>query len=319
MTGSDPLEVKFINLSTGYVNRWQWNFGDGSTSKEKEPTHSYDKPGTYTVKLMAYYSTGIDSITRTNFIQVHQKESFARLEVINSTPTLPESDCSNAIDGDLYGWDGTTVLQGKQPSIILNLQDSANKKVCSIGLLTDTGVGYEDRWIRRFQVQISNSGIEPGSFQTILDTAMTTGEMEVFSIQPIQAKYVKLVVVAPQTNFIHLGEFQVFYGEGTTSTVLSEETSIPNAFRLAQNYPNPFNPETYIKYTIPKEGDVTINIYDVRGRLVRKLVDEHKPAGYYQVTWDARNDDGVSVSNGIYLVCMKSRTFTSIKKMTLLK
>ena len=100
---------------------------------------------------------------------------------------------------------------------------------------------------------------------------------------------------------------------------MEREALIPKEYSLSQNYPNPFNPKTHIKYAIPKEGEVRIEIYDVLGRLVKRLVDEHKPAGYYQIIWDARNENGVMVSNGIYLVRMRSRTFTSIKKMMLLK
>ena len=100
---------------------------------------------------------------------------------------------------------------------------------------------------------------------------------------------------------------------------MEHEALIPKEYSLSQNYPNPFNPETHIKYAIPKEGEVKIEIYDVLGRLVKLLIDEHKPAGYYQIIWDARNDEGMVVSNGVYLICMKSGTFTSLKKMTLLK
>jgi len=132
----------------------------------------------------------------------------------------------------------------------------------------------------------------------------------------IGSYYYKLESVSPDSYSTFHGPISVNL---VTTVALEQEALIPKEYSLSQNYPNPFNPETHIKYAIPKEGYVTIEIYDVLGRLARRLVDEHKPAGYYQVTWDARNDDGMLVSNGIYLVRMKSRTFTAIKKMTLLK
>ena len=94
---------------------------------------------------------------------------------------------------------------------------------------------------------------------------------------------------------------------------------IPRDYSLSQNYPNPFNPETQIQYAIPKNGQVTIAIYDILGRLVRTLVDEDKPAGFYQVTWNGKNKDGKLVSNGIYLLQMKAGTFITSKKMTIVK
>ncbi len=94
---------------------------------------------------------------------------------------------------------------------------------------------------------------------------------------------------------------------------------IPTQYALEQNYPNPFNPVTSISYALPEQVDVTLNIYDIQGKLVQTLVKGNRPAGAYTVTWDATNSNGEPVTSGIYLYRMNAGDFTKTGRMTLLK
>ena len=94
---------------------------------------------------------------------------------------------------------------------------------------------------------------------------------------------------------------------------------IPNEFELGQNYPNPFNPETTIKYSVPKDGDIQIEVYNILGKKVRTLFEGQQTAGTYQVRWDARDDYGSTLSSGIYLISLRSGNFVTAKRVTLLK
>ncbi len=85
-------------------------------------------------------------------------------------------------------------------------------------------------------------------------------------------------------------------------------------YGLDQNYPNPFNPATTINYQIPKDGRVTIKVFDIIGREVTTLVDEYKPAGQYSVRFD-----GSRLSSGIYFYSIKSGDYNAVKKMSLIK
>lgn len=89
--------------------------------------------------------------------------------------------------------------------------------------------------------------------------------------------------------------------------------------RLEQNFPNPFNPTTTLAFSIKNAGSVNLTIYDVAGRRVRELVNEHRDRGAYKVVWDGRNDHGVRVSSGVYFYKFISGSFTHSKKMTMLK
>lgn len=88
---------------------------------------------------------------------------------------------------------------------------------------------------------------------------------------------------------------------------------------LNQNSPNPFNPETSIGYSLPKNGNVTIDIFNSRGQLIRTLVNETKIAGNYNIIWNGKDQSGQSVSSGIYFYKMKSGDYISTKKMVLMK
>ena len=94
----------------------------------------------------------------------------------------------------------------------------------------------------------------------------------------------------------------------------------PAAFSLASNYPNPFNPATTIRYALPQAADVRLTVYNVVGQAVRTLVAEHQSAGRYLVAWDATNDNGHSLSAGIYFYRLQAGDeFHAVKKMLLLK
>ena len=94
----------------------------------------------------------------------------------------------------------------------------------------------------------------------------------------------------------------------------------PAAFALASNYPNPFNPATTIKYSLPQAADVKLIVYNVLGQPVRTLIAEHQSAGRYAVEWDATNDNGHSLSTGMYFYRLAAGgEFLETKKMLLLK
>lgn len=94
----------------------------------------------------------------------------------------------------------------------------------------------------------------------------------------------------------------------------------PRRTALFQNFPNPFNPRTTIRYQIVEDGArVSLRVYDVRGRLVRTLVDDAQSAGVRTIEWDGTNDAGAKVASGIYLYRLTAPGFREVRKMILLK
>jgi immune inhibitor A len=101
-----------------------------------------------------------------------------------------------------------------------------------------------------------------------------------------------------------------------------EHTSIPKSIDLFQNYPNPFNPNTSIQFTVISGQPplhTTLKIYNIRGQLVKTLVDEQKPGGDYSILWDGKDESGKAVSSGIYFYKLTAGSSSEVKKMVLLK
>ena len=100
---------------------------------------------------------------------------------------------------------------------------------------------------------------------------------------------------------------------------IGEQAVLPTEFALHQNYPNPFNPLTTIRYQLPFATDVQLVVYDMLGRYVITLVDEHTEPGYQKVTWDGKNKFGRNVSTGMYFYRLECEKYTRTRKMILLK
>ena len=99
----------------------------------------------------------------------------------------------------------------------------------------------------------------------------------------------------------------------------SEESSFNPINISLNNYPNPFNPITTISYDLTEDTNIEISIYDMMGRVVKSLINTNQNSGYKSVIWNATNDQGQSVSAGVYLYCIKAGDFRQTKKMVLLK
>ena len=96
-------------------------------------------------------------------------------------------------------------------------------------------------------------------------------------------------------------------------------TEIPSAFSLSQNFPNPFNPYTNIRYDIPKDVFLNISIYDMMGKMINNIVNQHQNPGHFSVVWDGKNTKGENVAAGLYIYMIDAGEFRQTKKMILLK
>jgi hypothetical protein len=132
------------------------------------------------------------------------------------------------------------------------------------------------------------------------------------------AVYGSLMANNKETNLIGSGSIKLQQASPLILK-LSGSKMVPTVFALGQNYPNPFNPTTTIHYDLPLDSKVTITIYDVLGQKVATLVDGAQDAGYKSVVWDSRNDAGLTVPSGVYFYRMQAGSFSSVKKLLLLR
>ena len=108
--------------------------------------------------------------------------------------------------------------------------------------------------------------------------------------------------------------------DGVYTGIVPAVNSVPKKFKLEPAFPNPFNPSTTLRFSIPKTEKVRLEIYDIRGKLVRSLIDsEYLNAGTYQSQWHGKNNLGETVASGIYIARLTTGSYMQSIKMTLLK
>jgi hypothetical protein len=98
-----------------------------------------------------------------------------------------------------------------------------------------------------------------------------------------------------------------------------ETADVPTVFALYQNAPNPFNPTTTIRFDLPRAVRVSLRVYNAKGELVAKIVDENMTQGRKAIAWTAANDNGSAVASGVYFYRLVAGGFVQTKKMVLLR
>lgn len=149
--------------------------------------------------------------------------------------------------------------------------------------------------------------------EEVFDLSSLSGQTVVFRFRFASDEYVDF-------EGWYVDDVQVsFEGSAPHDEQAASERDLPAAFALRQNAPNPFNPATVIRYELPIEAHVRIDVYNVAGRLVRTVVDEPVGAGYNQAVWNGLDAAGHRVASGVYMYRMTAGDFESKRMMVLLK
>jgi len=117
----------------------------------------------------------------------------------------------------------------------------------------------------------------------------------------------------------NITQIKLFINNLLVSKIDDNNSITPDNTILEQNYPNPFNPYTTISFHLPTQENVLLQIFDVKGKLIRNLIDNNMHAGSHELIWDGLNDNGIQVGNGVYFYTLRSGRQTITKKMTLLR
>ena len=104
-----------------------------------------------------------------------------------------------------------------------------------------------------------------------------------------------------------------------TQTTVHQPIVLNSQFRLEENFPNPFNPETVIRYSVPKSGNVSVVVFNLNGQHVKTLVSASVAAGTYRVTWHGDDDYGNMVPSGVYVYRLEANGFVQTRKMVLVR
>jgi hypothetical protein len=138
----------------------------------------------------------------------------AQLRLVKKSYAYPGEGWDNAIDGDTQGWDGTVTADGNPSYAIFAFADNSIKSVSKVRLMTDTGVGFQSRWVTQFTVQVSTTDTNASSFTAVLNKAAKSGgAWQEYPFAPVQAKYIKLILNQPSSGYRQIGEFEVYVNQ----------------------------------------------------------------------------------------------------------
>lgn len=148
-------------------------------------------------------------------------------------------------------------------------------------------------------------------------TATSGSLVKVYLILQNYSTADSLVCLFDNIWFFRNGKWELWDGCPDGESLGVEET-LP---KISNNrvYPSPFSSVTTIKYSVTKSSHVTLEVYDIVGNLVKTLVNERKPTGFYVVSWNGKNDKGAKLANGVYFYRLQAGDYTVTKKMLLVK
>jgi hypothetical protein len=159
-----------------------------------------------------------------------------------------------------------------------------------------------------------DSYLELHAIMTYGDSAWTVWSGSPINVDPTDATQVYFVVVS-QNDAGSDFDYTLTFTDGEMST----EPEIPLHFAVSNAYPNPFNPQTNIQIDLQNPQRVQVYIYDIKGQMVKTLVNRHLVAGQHVFTWKGKNYQGHSVSTGTYFVRIIGKSQERWQKVTLLK
>jgi hypothetical protein len=178
----------------------------------------------------------------------------------------------------------------------------------------ETGPGFE---YRLRIVQSNETGNIPYNYTDLTDTTFTFfPDSSTYSGQ--NNNYIwSLYTTEQNLPEVLSGQGGVFFVILPAMNIGSNE--IPKEFMLYSAFPNPFNPSTTIRFDLPEDSFVSINIYDMMGRKVKTLINDNISVGRRSISWDGTNDLNQSVSAGTYFYSINAGRFSDTKKIILLK
>jgi photosystem II stability/assembly factor-like uncharacterized protein len=219
----------------------------------------------------------------------------------------------------------TIVYQGASGAIIDGITISPNGSIFAAILdegifrSTDNGLTWQKKsggipvsWVSRVAVN-EKEEVYFYAHKSGIYKSVDNGESWINITGNLNFTEIKDFVFYKDETYLATSE-SVWKGRPDTVTSIASDEYIQKNYFLSQNYPNPFNPSTTIKYSLAEAGRVTLSIYDLLGREVIKLIDEEKPAGEYEIKWNASG-----YPSGVYFLRMHAGQFSDMRKLLLMK
>ena len=278
VSGDYPLEVAFSDASTNVPTSWSWTFGDGGSSTAQNPSYTYTAAGTYTVSLTATNQYGSDIETKIDYI---------------TATDPPVGGTMHVADINVY-----RVISGR-------------------------------KYYGRADISIVDNGGAPVAGATV--TAYYTGDISgtasgvtgtdgMVTLSTSKKSYATTEYCFEVTGVTHASlSYDAGANQVTKSCEGGDMFSADNRrmqvdTALGDATPNPFNPLTRISFYVPKDSHVRLTVYDLRGRVVKVLVDGNVGIGDHVATFD-----GSQHSSGVYFYRLQTDDLDQTRKMVMLK
>ena len=186
-------------------------------------------------------------------------------------------------------------------------------------------VGFTPLWFEKAGNNDGYSPVGPANDYTFTFPSVTSFDWTQYTLDVqvptdvgATALEIRLHVYSRFVGTVYFDDLTVQKVGTTTSAGLTKD-GVPRVFELSNNYPNPFNPSTRIEFSVPREGTISLVIYNMLGQRLRVLAQGSYVPGHYTVTWDGRDEVGRTVGSGVYFYRLETGSTALVKKMLLLK
>ena len=287
--GYNPLTINFEDATIGFPTEWQWDFqNDGIIdSNVPNPSFTYTEAGIYSVKLIVSNDSDEAEIIQENIIHVYDDIVAENLSI--------SPDSLSILTYDNVGVPIEVTIENLIPLDI---------EIQNIEFIYESnGPCYQyDYDPNDLELPIFLSSDEPFNFSIYVHGLCR---------EPILNDSLRIIANNQIIDIPITVDEELFYGNSNESTELEKL-----AFSV---YPNPFNPDTNISFELMQEQQVNIEIYNVKGQLIKTVVDAVMPAGSHHLRWNGDDKNDNSVGSGMYFAIIKTAECSTNKKLLLLK
>ncbi|MDD4147453.1 MAG: carboxypeptidase regulatory-like domain-containing protein, partial [Candidatus Cloacimonetes bacterium] len=276
---------------------------------------SFESYADFSTTFAPWILNDVDGYTTYGFSGISFPNSGTAMSfiVFNPATTTPPLEDNPAHTGDKYvACFASTTAPNNDWMITPVLPGGGELKFWARTYMPDYG-------LERIKVGVSTTGTAPEDFTIISEGTYLEVPIEwteyTFDLASYYGQQIHIALNCVSNDaFILFVDDVEYSGSGDADDVVAVHKNALNG-----NYPNPFNPETTISFSVMNDGPVNIDIYNVKGQLVRTLVKDVKAAGDHTVVWKGTDNNGRAVSSGVYYYKMTTGKYSSTKKMILMK